>query len=141
MKKLFMFLMLILFTGQFICADAAGGKPDMIIKVISNGKVTEFRLNGSPAATELYNQLPLEIKVENFGGNEKIFYPPKKLSTADTPGADAKDGSLSYYAPWGNVVMFYEDFGSAPGLYELGEAVSGTEHISSMSGTIRIEKN
>jgi hypothetical protein len=37
--------------------------------------------------------------------------------------------------------MFYGSFGSAAGLYELGHAVSGSEYIQEMSGTIRIEKN
>lgn len=35
--------------------------------------------------------------------------------------------------------MFYEDFGSASGLYELGQAISGSEYIEDMSGTIEIE--
>ena len=79
--------------------------------------------------------------MENYGNNEKIFYPPKKLNTTDTPQADAQAGTLAYYAPWGDVVMFYRRFGSASGLYELGHAVSGSEHIQGISGTIRIEKS
>ena len=121
-------------------ANKQGDKPAMKIKVTSNGKNTVFQLNSSTAARELYAQLPLNIKVENFGGNEKIFYPPKKLATDNTPRANAEAGSLSYYAPWGDVVMFYKDFGSASGLYELGKAVSGAENISAMSGTISINK-
>jgi hypothetical protein len=72
--------------------------------------------------------------------NEKIFYPPEKLNTTDTPQADAQVGTLAYYAPWGNVVMFYGNFGSAPGLYALGHAISGSAHIREMSGKIQIEK-
>lgn len=34
--------------------------------------------------------------------------------------------------------MFYDDFGAAGGLYELGRAVSGEELIESMSGTVEI---
>jgi hypothetical protein len=108
--------------------------------VKANGKTTVFELNTSPAARDLYAQLPLSIKVEDYSDNEKIFYPPKKLSTADTPKANAKTGTLAYYAPWGDVVMFYRDFGSAGGLYELGHAIAGSEHIPEMSGTIQIEK-
>jgi hypothetical protein len=79
--------------------------------------------------------------VENFGDNEKIFYPPKKLNTADTPLVDgARAGTLAYYAPWGDVVLFYGSFGSAPGLYELGHVISGKEYIRGMSGEIQIEK-
>ena len=112
----------------------------MRITVHSNGSSTTFQLNDSQAAKELYDQLPLSIEVENYSNNEKIFYPPKKLATRDTPLADAKTGTLAYYAPWGDVVMFYGDFGSAGGLYELGKAISGMEYIRTMSGTIIIEK-
>ena len=112
----------------------------MKINVKANGNTTVFELNNSPAAKELYAQLPLSITVENYSNNEKIFYPPKKLNTTDTPQADAQAGTLAYYAPWGDVVMFYGSFGSAAGLYELGHAISGSEYIQRMSGTIQIEK-
>lgn len=115
-----------------------GGK--MQIFVHSNGNITVFQLNDSQAAKELYDQLPLSIEVENYSHNEKIFYSPKKLDTSNTPLADAQTGTLAYYAPWGDVVMFYKDFGTARGLYELGHAVSGAEHIQNMSGTIEIKK-
>ena len=114
---------------------------NMVINMKANGQTTVYELNDSPAARDLYAQLPLGITVEDYGNNEKIFYPPKKLSTDATPQADAKAGTLAYYAPWGDVVMFYKDFGSAAGLYELGHAVSGNEYIKKMSGTVRIEKS
>lgn len=110
-----------------------------MITVKANGKTTVFKLNNSRASRDLIGQLPLTIMVENFGHNEKIFYPPKKLNTENTPSANAKAGTLAYYAPWGDVVMFFKDFGSASGLYELGQAVSGSESIKGMSGTILIE--
>lgn len=112
----------------------------MRVNVTANGKITGFELNNSAAAKDLYAQLPLSIKVENYSNNEKIFYPPKKLDITATPKANAKAGTLAYYAPWGDVVMFYGNFGSAPGLYELGHAVSGQEYIKEMSGTIELEK-
>jgi hypothetical protein len=112
----------------------------MQISVESNGNTTVFELNDSLAARELYAQLPLNIKVENYSNNEIIFYPPKKLNTDDTPQADARAGTLAYYAPWGDVVMFYGNFGSAAGLFELGHAISGSKYIHGMSGTIQIEK-
>jgi hypothetical protein len=121
-------------------AKKQGVENAMQIIVKANGNITMFELNNSPAARDLYAQLPLSISVENYSNNEKIFYPPEKLKTTGTPHADAKEGTLAYYAPWGDIVMFYKDFGSAPGLFELGHAVSGSEFIQGMSGTIRIEK-
>ncbi len=111
----------------------------MRISVQANGKTILFELNHSTAAQELYAQLPIQIEVKNYSNDEKIFYPPKKLATQNTPAAHAKAGTLAYYAPWGDVVMFYRDFGSASGLYELGKAVLGAEHIGSLSGTVIIE--
>jgi len=109
--------------------------------VSANEDTVVFELNTSSAAKDLYGQLPLNVFVENYGNNEKIFHPPEKLSIATTPLVNgARAGTLAYYAPWGNVVMFYENFDSAPGLYELGRAVFGTEHIHNLSDTIHITK-
>lgn len=137
--------MLSVLVGLAICMlathlNAAEKQMAMKIHVKTNGKTTVFELNDSPAAREFYVQLPLSVAVENYSNNEKIFYPPKKLNTADTPKADAKAGTLAYYAPWGDVVMFFGSFGSAAGLYELGHAIAGSEHIPEMSGTIQVEK-
>jgi len=138
MKALFMMIFIALFTLPLAARD--GGNL-MQISVHATGNTTRFQLNDSPAAKALYDQLPLTIEVEDYGSNEKIFYPPKKLATEDTPLADAKAGTLAYYAPWGDVVMFYKDFGRAGGLYALGQVVSGGKHIKNMSGTVQIEKS
>ncbi len=114
----------------------------MQIRVESDGKMIVFELNDSQAARELYEQLPLSIQVEDYSTNEKIFYPPEELDISDAPLAEAAGaGTLAYYAPWGDVVMFYGDFGGAGGLYELGEAVSGAEYISELSGSIQVEQD
>ncbi|WP_134114859.1 cyclophilin-like fold protein [Orenia marismortui] len=110
------------------------------IRIQADGKTIVFELNDSPAAKSLYNQLPMTSDVENYSDNEKIFYPDKKLAISDTPLAKAKAGTLAYYAPWGDIVIFYGDFGSASGLYELGEVVSGGAKIASLSGMIKIEQ-
>lgn len=104
-----------------------------------DGQNIVFKLNNSPAANTLYEQLPLSVSVENYGHNEKIFYPPEELDTSETPLAKGPAGTLAYYAPWGNVVLYYGECGGASGLYALGEAVSGTDQIETLSGEIRLE--
>ena len=98
-----------------------------------------YELNDSPAAQSLLSQLPLTVEVEDFSTNEKVFYPPQELDTTDTPLAVGGAGTLAYYAPWGDVVLFYASFSANGSLYELGEAVSGVENIGQMSGTITVE--
>ena len=141
LKEALLTFLLLGFISCFLAENlqATENQAVMKIRVEANGQSTVYKLNDSTAAKELYAQLPLSIEVEDYGGLEKIFYPPQKLSTADTPLVSrAKNGTLAYYAPWGDVVMFYKKFGSAAGLYELGEAVSGEEYINRMSGSLRI---
>lgn len=110
------------------------------ILVESDTQRIVFRLNGSPAAKDLYRQLPFTVSVENYGSNEKIFYPPERLSTEDTPIAQGPAGTLTYYAPWGDVAMFYSPCGGSESLYQLGEAISGGEQIESLTGEIRVSQ-
>ncbi len=108
------------------------------IAVQFDGGSVVYELNDSAAAASLYAQLPLTIAVEDFSTNEKIFYPPEELDTGDAPLAQAGADTLAYYAPWGDVVMFFDDYNPNPSLYELGQAVSGGELISEISGTVTI---
>ena len=113
----------------------------MRIRVSDGSHEITFELNDSEASTDLYGQLPLTLEVENFGSNEKIFYPTNELDVGNTPRANSNEaGILAYYEPWGDVVMFYDSFSSASGLYELGTALEGTDQIENLSGEISIER-
>ena len=98
-----------------------------------------YELNNSPAADSLYEQLPITAEAEDFSTNEKIFYPPQALDTSGTPLAAGGTGTLAYYAPWGDVVMFYGGFSENSSLFQLGQVVSGGELVSEMSGTVTID--
>ena len=124
-------------------AWAGGAEVDEMmlqIQVTANGKDIVFELNDCQAARDLCAQLPLSVEVADYSTNEKIFYPPQALDISDAPQANAVAGTLAYYAPWDDVVMFYGDFGSASGLYILGQAVSGGEFIEEMTGLIEISQ-
>ena len=98
-----------------------------------------YELNAGTAADSLYEQLPLTIEVEDYSTNEKIFYPPQPLDTNNSPLAQSGAGTLAYYEPWGDIVFFYGDYNENPSLFELGQAVSGGDLVSGMSGTITID--
>lgn len=110
------------------------------IRVRAGEEEIVFELNDSIAAKSLYEQLPLIADMENFGDNEKIFYPAEKLDITDTPHANSGAGTLAYYAPWGNVVLFFGDYSPNGQLYELGTAVSGSDEIGGLSGTLEVER-
>lgn len=122
------------------CMAASEEKMERIIYVKGNNGTVVFELNNSKAADDLWKQLPIEIEVGNFSNNEKIFYPEKGLDTSDAPLAEGGEGTLAYYRPWGNVVMFYGNFSPNTSLYGLGRAVGGSELISALSGAVSIVK-
>lgn len=112
-------------------------KTAMRISVKSEQYEIIYELNDSTAASELYAQLPLTTEVEPFSNNEMTFY-PEKLDVTDAPFSDGEPGSLSYYEPWGDVVMFYAPCTPNSSLYELGKVVSGAEYIENLSGAITV---
>ncbi len=110
------------------------------IRVTAGETVVVYELNDSQAARDLWEQLPLTVEAEDYSTNEKIFYPPEELDAGDAPLASGGAGVLAYYAPWGDIVMFYDSFGENGSLYELGRAVSGSEAVGEISGTVQIEQ-
>ncbi|MFE5396001.1 cyclophilin-like fold protein [Streptomyces sp. NPDC056568] len=110
----------------------------MDIRVIIDGQEVEATLNDSPAARDLATLLPLTLDLKDFHGTERIADPPRKLSTENAPEPQApKTGDLAYYAPWGNLALFYQDGPSAsPDLLVLGhidadaDQLAGAERIT-----------
>lgn len=124
-------------------AGLAGGRPEeetMTINVTCGGQTVTYELNDSAAARGLVEQLPLTLEVTPFGSNEQTFYPPEALDCSDVPLAAGDVGVLAYYEPWGDVVMFYDDFSRNGSLYELGHAVAGAEAIADMAGTVEVTR-
>lgn len=121
-------------------ASAAGARKDgaATISVSDGARTVVFALNDSASARSLAEQLPLTVDVENYGGNEKIFYPKPLDVGGAVPLTKGKAGTLAYFAPWKDVVMFCGPAGPYPGLYVLGEAVSGAENISKLNGAITV---
>jgi len=109
----------------------------MKISVKSGNIEIIYQLNDSKAVKDLYAQLPLTIAVEPYSNNEIIFY-PQALNTSGAPLAEGGAGSLAYYAPWGDIVLFYGSFNKSSSLFELGKIVSGVEKIKNLSGTVTI---
>lgn len=77
-------------------------------------------------ARELFAMLPLDLKISDYGDNEKIAYLPRKLSGDGSSRIDNESvGDLCYYAPWGNLVMYYAPYRWSRGLIRLGRLDGG----------------
>lgn len=111
------------------------------IKVSDGTHSVIFELNNTSAAHSLYNMLPLEVEVQNYSNNEKVFYPSKTIEYGnDCIEDNCPVGTLALFSPWGNVVLYYGAAARYSGLYILGHAISGTEQINQLSGKITVTK-
>jgi hypothetical protein len=83
-------------------------------------------LERSAASADLLTLLPLTLAAEDYAGKEKIAHLPRKLNTAGTHGgATPAAGELHYYAPWGNLALYYAGAPHDKGLVRLGRIDPG----------------
>ncbi|AJD40196.1 MFS transporter [Rhizobium sp. SEMIA 4085] len=86
-------------------------------------------LYDNPSARDFASMLPLDLKIDDFGSNEKIAYLPRKLTVeGHGPFTNERPYDLCYYMPWGNLAMFYADY-KHPGLVRLGRFDDGYEAL------------
>ncbi|MGG2296731.1 cyclophilin-like fold protein [Aeromonas veronii] len=113
----------------------------MNIKMTIAGQIITATLEDSHSARDFFAMLPLALPLEDYADTEKIAYLPRKLTTQGAPkGIDPNVGDLTYYAPWGNLAIFYRDFGYSTGLIKLGRIESGLSHLTTTSAaSITIE--
>ena len=114
---------LIMMTGA---ASAAGRENAVKIEFVFKGVTVVGLLDESAAANAFLAQLPMTVKLEDYGSTEKIAWLPTKLRRADSGASiTPRRGDIAYYAPWGNLAIFREDFRHSPGLISLGRIEEG----------------
>jgi hypothetical protein len=100
------------------------------IRVTINGTAFTGALSDNPTAKDFLSLLPLTVTLKDYAATEKITYLPRKLATANSPaGSKPTVGDIAYYAPWGNLAIFYRDAAYARGLVPLGRLESGIEAL------------
>jgi hypothetical protein len=110
--------------------------PSMRIHLTIGDTVLPATLDDTPASRDFAALLPLTVTLSDYAGTEKISDLPRKLSTAGAPaGTDTAAGDITYYAPWGNLAIFYHDSGHANGLVKLGSIASGVEALANQHGS------
>jgi len=119
-----------------ITPDLAVSQEDskaMKIRLAIDGQSVAATLVDNATTRDFLSLLPLTLKLEDYASTEKIAYPPRKLSTDGAPaGIDPDVGDITYYAPWGNLAIFYKDFGYARGLVKIGRIDSGLEVLRAL---------
>ena len=88
----------------------------MKIRIDVEGTAITATLDDTEVARDFASVLPLSLTLEDYASTEKISDLPRKLSTRGAPaGTDASVGDISYYAPWGNLAVFYRPPAMRPG--------------------------
>lgn len=109
----------------------------MDIRITVNGRVLTATLVDGAAARDFLALLPLTLDLEDYASTEKIAQLPSKLSTDGEPkGMTPSIGDITYYAPWGNLAIFYRNFGHANGLVKLGH-ITGDIEVLRAAGPLK----
>ena len=100
----------------------------------------EFRVDGAVIALGVLEDnatardfaalLPVSLRLADYDATEKIANLPPALTTAGAPQASTPvAGDISFYAPWGNLALFYQDGVASTGLVRLGRLATGVHAL------------
>lgn len=109
------------YVGAAPASSKTGAATMTTIEIAAPGQHWTARIEDTPAGRDFLAQLPLTLSLKGFGGDEKIADLPRPLSKEGAPDAvTPRQGDVAFYAPWGNLALFYRDGHHSPGLILLG---------------------
>lgn len=133
-SRLLAFVTLLLVPLLSLAASSPGNtgrqaEPEtMHIRITIGSSQLMATLEDNATAQAFAALLPLTLTLTDYHKTEKISDLPQTLTTAGAPkGMDPVVGDITYYAPWGNLAIFYRDFSYSGGLVKLGRVESGIE--------------
>lgn len=111
----------------------AGGELPRLRLLADGEEIASAALNDSAIARDFLALLPLEIEISDYNRTEKIAALPRELDVSAEPdGCDPAAGDIAFYAPWGNLSLFYEDFGYSDRLMLIGRVDSGLVELAAL---------
>ena len=137
MKKIIFSLILVTYYAMTAYSgnNEAGEVSKMKIRIKVGETVLTATMLNTETSRDFIALLPLTLWMKDYSGTEKISDLPRKLSTKNAPsGCDPSVGDITYYSPWGNLAIFYKDFGYSKGLVKLGSIDGGIEQLGSIKG-------
>lgn len=110
------------------------------VRMVINGQDEVLvSIDPTPYGRDFLALLPLELTLKDYNNTEKISNLPRRLITQSAPpGIDPAAGTFAYYAPWGNLAIFYRDYRYSNNLMRLGVIESGLEKVQSQSGDFNV---
>ncbi|MCQ0988789.1 cyclophilin-like fold protein [Jiella marina] len=114
----------------------------MKIQLVVGDTILPATLDDSPSARDFAALLPLELDLKDYASTEKVSDLPRRLSIEGAPKSYTPEaGDITYYAPWGNLAIFYRSFQNSAGLVRLGSFDGDIDALmKSQPFSVRIEQ-
>lgn len=120
-KYTFLCLLFALLTQCALGKDLRGElEEQMQIQMHFEDKSFILSLENNATARDFYALLPLALSFSDYVGKEKIARLEESLSTQESGKYNPQSGDFFYFAPWGNVGIFYAKQPPYKGLIKLG---------------------
>ncbi|MFD4259081.1 cyclophilin-like fold protein [Streptomyces sp. NPDC058534] len=108
------------------------------IRLTIDGHSVDATLNDSATARDFAGLLPLTLDLDDFQEIERVADLPRRPTTDGAPeSSDPNAGDLAFYAPWGNLALFYRDGHPSPGLVILGH-LTNRDDIARLANADRV---
>jgi hypothetical protein len=109
----------------------------MKLKITIAQDVLTASMYDNPTAADFISLLPLTLTLQDYAATEKVSDLPRKLTTQDAPeGYKPAAGDITFYAPWGNLAIFYKGFSYSSGLISIGK-MDGDMNVLKQPGTVQ----
>lgn len=133
-------------TTKSSTVDSSNETKSTKIKLTVNDKTAAVKLLDTDATKDFISMLPLTLTFDDYNNTEKIATLPRNIIMGSAPrNCDPDIGTFAYYAPWGNLCVFYKDFRESDNLIPLGTFENGIEIFADMEDgttvTIELEGN
>lgn len=117
-------------------ADASPASAEQTaFRIVVGDTVLTGHLFDNAPARDLAAQLPLTMTFRDLNAVEKTAPLPRKLTVDGMPvGDDPQIGDLGYWAPDGDLVVYYGDVGYWTGIMRIGEIDGDVQAIARHSG-------
>lgn len=118
--------------------ESAEGKQ---IKLTAGDVEVTVTLNGSRAAADLVEMLPLELTLIERNSFAKGMTLPEHLFAGEPTTQEYEIGTFGYWDDGPDLAIFYDDIHeqTVVPIIPLGKEVSGAEAMADTSGTVRLE--
>ncbi|MDR3219979.1 MAG: T9SS type A sorting domain-containing protein [Dysgonamonadaceae bacterium] len=119
--------------------DESSNTNDMKLKITIGDKTVTATMLDNATVRDFISLLPLTLTLTDYAGTEKVSDLSKRLSTEGAPsGYDPSVGDITLYSPWGNLAIFYRDYGYASGLVPMGKIDGNGIEALQVSGSVTV---